>query len=317
MRRRRSRPVPGGAPRARPPGRRIGLLGGSFNPAHEGHRHVSLLALKRLGLHEVWWLVSPQNPLKPRAGMAAFEERLAAARAKAAGDRQASGERYRAPPRQSATRSTRSPGSNGAFRGTGWSGSSARTTCRRSRRGGAGPRSSGRLPVAVIDRWPYSRYASVVKPAKRFARQRLAERRAPGLARSKPPAWMIIHGPLHSASATALRAAKRCAVAPKGRLEEHHSSTRINLLGPVAGNRARPALRPFTGPSPARLQTPRRRTSSPSTSTARPRSPTSWSSPAVGRSAMSARWRNGFSSSSRTTARRRLRRRAARTRTGC
>ena len=56
-------------------------------------------------------------------------------------------------------------------------------------------------------RWPYSRYASVVKPAKRFARRRMAERRARGLVRCKPPAWIVIHGPLHPASATALRAA--------------------------------------------------------------------------------------------------------------
>lgn len=64
-------------------GRRIGLLGGSFNPAHQGHRHISLIALKRLKLDEVWWLVSPQNPLKPKAGMADFSERLASAQAAA------------------------------------------------------------------------------------------------------------------------------------------------------------------------------------------------------------------------------------------
>jgi nicotinate-nucleotide adenylyltransferase len=58
----------------------IGLLGGSFNPAHEGHRYVSFVAMKRLGLDYVWWLVSPQNPLKDSAGMAPREERLAAAR---------------------------------------------------------------------------------------------------------------------------------------------------------------------------------------------------------------------------------------------
>ncbi|MBT4905881.1 MAG: nicotinate-nicotinamide nucleotide adenylyltransferase, partial [Rhodospirillaceae bacterium] len=60
-------------------GRRIGLLGGSFNPAHDGHRHISQLALARLGLDEVWWLVSPQNPLKSEAGMAPFESRLESA----------------------------------------------------------------------------------------------------------------------------------------------------------------------------------------------------------------------------------------------
>ncbi len=63
--------------------RRIGLLGGSFNPAHDGHVHISREAMKRLGLDEVWWLVSPQNPLKPRRGMAQLSERLATARAKA------------------------------------------------------------------------------------------------------------------------------------------------------------------------------------------------------------------------------------------
>jgi ribosome silencing factor RsfS/YbeB/iojap/nicotinate (nicotinamide) nucleotide adenylyltransferase len=60
--------------------RRIGLLGGSFNPAHEGHRHVSLEALKRLDLDEVWWLVSPQNPLKSDDGMEPLAQRVARAR---------------------------------------------------------------------------------------------------------------------------------------------------------------------------------------------------------------------------------------------
>lgn len=61
-------------------GRRIGLLGGSFNPAHSGHRYISLEALKRLNLHEIWWLVSPQNPLKSRDGMAPLADRVEAAR---------------------------------------------------------------------------------------------------------------------------------------------------------------------------------------------------------------------------------------------
>jgi nicotinate-nucleotide adenylyltransferase len=59
---------------------RIGLLGGSFNPAHGGHRHISLGALEILGLDEVWWLVSPGNPLKEKAtDMAPFEARFASA----------------------------------------------------------------------------------------------------------------------------------------------------------------------------------------------------------------------------------------------
>ena len=60
--------------------RRIGLLGGSFNPAHDGHRHVSLEALRRLDLDEVWWLVSPQNPLKSGDGMEPLPTRVARAR---------------------------------------------------------------------------------------------------------------------------------------------------------------------------------------------------------------------------------------------
>jgi len=62
------------------PGQVIGLFGGSFDPPHAGHVHVSREALKRFGLDRVWWLVSPGNPLKPR-GPAALDKRMAAARA--------------------------------------------------------------------------------------------------------------------------------------------------------------------------------------------------------------------------------------------
>jgi nicotinate-nucleotide adenylyltransferase len=63
--------------------RKVGLLGGSFNPAHGGHRAISLFAAKALGLDEVWWMVSPGNPLKPRAGMAPLAARVMSARAQA------------------------------------------------------------------------------------------------------------------------------------------------------------------------------------------------------------------------------------------
>ena len=67
---------------------RIGLLGGSFNPAHRGHRRISLEAMRALGLDEVWWLVSPGNPLKEGAkDMAPFEARFAWARRMARGAR--------------------------------------------------------------------------------------------------------------------------------------------------------------------------------------------------------------------------------------
>ncbi|MXO68838.1 nicotinate-nucleotide adenylyltransferase [Pelagerythrobacter marinus] len=65
--------------------RRIGLLGGSFNPAHGGHRRISLFAREALGLDEIWWLVSPGNPLKPRAGMAPLAARVKSALRQARG----------------------------------------------------------------------------------------------------------------------------------------------------------------------------------------------------------------------------------------
>ncbi|MBC7770293.1 MAG: nicotinate-nicotinamide nucleotide adenylyltransferase [Phycisphaerales bacterium] len=67
------------------PGMRIGLFGGSFDPAHEGHTHVASTALKRLELDRVWWLVSPQNPLKPKSSP--FAARMASAQKQARGAR--------------------------------------------------------------------------------------------------------------------------------------------------------------------------------------------------------------------------------------
>ena len=66
---------------------RTGLLGGSFNPAHGGHRAISLFAMQALGLDELWWLVSPGNPLKAQKGMAALPQRFASARKQAKGTR--------------------------------------------------------------------------------------------------------------------------------------------------------------------------------------------------------------------------------------
>ena len=69
--------------RASKTGLRTGILGGSFNPAHGGHRRITLFAMAALGLDEVWWLVSPANPLKPLQGMAPLPARVHSARAMA------------------------------------------------------------------------------------------------------------------------------------------------------------------------------------------------------------------------------------------
>ncbi|MBI3440124.1 MAG: nicotinate (nicotinamide) nucleotide adenylyltransferase [Proteobacteria bacterium] len=67
------------------PGMRIGLFGGSFDPAHEGHQHVAETALKRMQLDRVWWMVSPQNPLKPQSS--SFAKRMRSAQKAARGSK--------------------------------------------------------------------------------------------------------------------------------------------------------------------------------------------------------------------------------------
>ena len=63
------------------PGQRVGVMGGSFNPPHEGHAIVAQTALKRLGLDQLWWVVTPGNPLKSLGGLAPLADRVAACRA--------------------------------------------------------------------------------------------------------------------------------------------------------------------------------------------------------------------------------------------
>ncbi|WAT17230.1 nicotinate-nucleotide adenylyltransferase [Aurantiacibacter sp. MUD11] len=64
-------------------GKVVGLLGGSFNPAHGGHRRITLFTIRALGLDEVWWMVSPGNPLKPQQGMAPLAARVRSAQGQA------------------------------------------------------------------------------------------------------------------------------------------------------------------------------------------------------------------------------------------
>jgi nicotinate-nucleotide adenylyltransferase len=198
-----------------PPGARIGLLGGSFNPAHEGHRQISLEALKRLGLDEVWWLVSPQNPLKPVAGMAPLETRLARARALArqrrirvTGIEELLANHYTANTLRALTR--RFPrvrfvwlmGADNLVQLTKWK---------------DWPEIFHIVAVAVFDRPSYSLRAVAARAARRFARYRLDENRARGLAGQAPTAWVFIHSRLNALSATQLRARRRQAEPPGSR----------------------------------------------------------------------------------------------------
>jgi nicotinate-nucleotide adenylyltransferase len=186
--------------------RRIGLLGGSFNPAHQGHRSVSLQAMKQLRLDQVWWLVSPQNPLKERGGMAPFEQRLASAQSVAAGHprlivtdlEQRLGTRYSIDTLQWLTRRCRARfvwliGADILVQLPQWRG---------------WRRLVEMVPIAVVDREPYSYQALAGQVARRYAANRRPERDARGLAGDEPPAWVYLRLRRQKASSTAIRRAR-------------------------------------------------------------------------------------------------------------
>ena len=184
--------------------RRVGLLGGSFNPAHEGHLHISQEALKRLRLQQVWWLVSPQNPLKQRAGMAPLADRMASAQAVSAVDR-----RIR-------------PTDIEVDLGTSYTAETLAKLIRRHPRiqfvwlMGADnliqiPRWRDwnkifmLVPIAVFTRPTYDSKALSGKAAQRYRRYRLPQSAAGRLAQSRPPVWSFVSFRRHPASATAIR----------------------------------------------------------------------------------------------------------------
>ncbi|HXP05620.1 MAG TPA: nicotinate-nucleotide adenylyltransferase [Stellaceae bacterium] len=187
------------------PHRRIGLLGGSFNPAHGGHLHISLLALQRLDLDEVWWLVSPQNPLKPVKGMAPFANRLASAVALAKGHphlkvsavEAALGTTYTADTiralqhRFPHTRFVWLMGGDNLSQLPRWQ---------------RWEEIVDSMPIAVFDRPETALTALAGKAAKRYAEARVPSHAMRRLAEMHPPAWVFIHAKLDPSSATAIRA---------------------------------------------------------------------------------------------------------------
>ena len=188
------------------PGLRIGLFGGSFNPAHEGHRLVALECLKRLALDKVWLLVSPGNPLKSRAELAPLEDRLAGT-VKLMDD-----------PRLEVTGFEQSH----SF-GYTWETLRFLTTSHPEVKFvwimGADSLQSfdhwerwrdiaAMVPIAVYAR-PGSTFRAASSPAAIvLAGARLPEDRAPALADSPPPAWVYLRGVMSTASSTAIRQAQ-------------------------------------------------------------------------------------------------------------
>ena len=186
------------------PGLKIGLLGGSFNPPHEAHRAVSQLALRRLGLDRVWWLVTPGNPLKDTNVLAPLAERLAAARGLAAHPRidvtdleAAIGTRFTADTiawltrRFPAVRFVWIMGADNLVQFDRWQNWRAIAES---------------VPIAVVDRFGASYAATASPAAQALAAARIRERDARSLPDRKPPAWVYLHGLKSPLSSTAIRA---------------------------------------------------------------------------------------------------------------
>ncbi|TVR78146.1 MAG: nicotinate-nucleotide adenylyltransferase [Rhodospirillales bacterium] len=184
--------------------KRVGLLGGSFNPAHQGHRHISVEAWKRLQLHEVWWLVTPGNPLKEGSDVAPLAERCARAEAVAAHGRirvtdleRRLGTVHTADTLAALQRRFRD------VRFVWLMGADNMVQIPRWRRW---RRVFERVPVAVFPRPSYSFRAALGKAAQVYGHARVPESRAGKLAGMRPPAWTFLHFRPHPASATRIRA---------------------------------------------------------------------------------------------------------------
>lgn len=191
------------------PNMRIGLLGGSFNPAHAAHRQISLAALKRLRLDQVWWLVSPSNPLKPKAPD--LETRITIAREVAhhpkivvTGFEAGRGSAYTVDTIRFLKR--RYPSVNFVW----LMGADNLVSFHRWR---SWETLFRLVPIAVLDRPGYRLKARASRAAQRFAAAAIDETDASGLTGMEPPAWSLLTLPLSSLSSTRLRGGKEATAA--------------------------------------------------------------------------------------------------------
>jgi nicotinate-nucleotide adenylyltransferase len=184
-------------------GQRIGLFGGSFNPAHRGHYMVALYALRKLQLDWVWWLVSPQNPLKDPGETGEYDERLAFTR------------RIARHPRFVVTDLERQIGSRNTAetlerlapvldrgRFVWIMGADSFAGLDRWRRWLEIPRT---LPLAILARPGHTLRALGGQAATRFDAAQIPTELAPQLVRCRPPAWVFLSMPLRAESSTAIR----------------------------------------------------------------------------------------------------------------
>jgi nicotinate-nucleotide adenylyltransferase len=207
------------------PGQRIGLFGGTFDPPHAAHLSACLLAMKRLSLDRVWWLVTPGNPLKNTNGLAPIGERIAAActlarhpRIDVTGIEAEIGVRYSYDTVSYLV--SHCPGVHFVW-------IMGADNLRWFHRWQKWRAIAGLVPIAVVDRpGPSLRAASSVT-AHAFGGRRIREEDAASLVSCRPPAWVLLHGLKSTLSSTALRAARR---------QHHPPEPQVGKGGPGASN---------------------------------------------------------------------------------
>lgn len=185
--------------------KRIGLLGGSFNPAHAGHLQISEEALKRLNLDEVWWLLTPQNPLKPSGTLLPLLQRKATAQALTCHNRririttleQQLGTQYSI---DTITRLQQ------RFHRTQFVWLIGADNLQHFHRWRNWQSIFQRIPVAIFDRSPFTYSAMHGKAAQRFRAYRIRDSK--NMIHASAPAWCYVHIVRNPASSTALRSIK-------------------------------------------------------------------------------------------------------------
>ena len=185
-------------------GQRVGLLGGSFNPPHAGHLHLSRLALMHFGLDQVWWLVTPGNPLKQSAELGSLEARLEACRALVGRDPRVRITSVEADIGVSRTRDTLRylKARSRSLRFVWLMGADNLVTFHRWH---AWQEIAAMVPIGVIDR-PGATLGGMAGPfASRYGGERVSESDARLLPFLPAPAWALVHGPRSPLSSTEIR----------------------------------------------------------------------------------------------------------------
>ena len=181
----------------------VGLFGGSFNPPHEGHLLVAETALRRLGLNQLWWMVTPGNPLKSRTELAPLRERISLSerlarnpRIKVTAFEQALGSPYTA--RTLAYVKSRRPD----VRFIWVMGADSLRTFHRWQKWRSIVQT---FPIAVIDRPGATLSFLSSRMTRTFDEARVDEDEAGALWKKPAPAWTFLHGPRSALSSTGLR----------------------------------------------------------------------------------------------------------------